>query len=338
MSEALRYPEKLALAHTPTPLTPLSRFSAARGLPPIWLKRDDMTHSVAAGNKIRKLEFNLAEAESMGADVVITYGGLQSNHCRTTVALCAHLGLQTHLVLRSNSAPTQAADGNFLLDQLLGAQITYVSAAELGRNQAKIETDLIDHYARKGLRAYCIPIGASDATGLWGYIAASEELREDFARLGIAPQYIICASGSGGTQSGLIAGAAMLGLGAQVVGVNVCDDAQWFERKIRSDLNLWRAKFNIELDVDALPITVLDGHVGEGYAKASDEVLLLINELADTEGVLLDPVYTGKAFLGMLKELENGTLDRTKDIVFIHTGGVYGVFPFRQRLSALKAR
>lgn len=331
----LTFPARLSLAQTPTPLLPLDRFSAARDLPRIWLKRDDLTHSVAAGNKIRKLEFNLAEAQSQGADVVITYGGLQSNHCRSTAALCASLGMKTHLVLRSHGEPSVAADGNYLLDKILGAEVSYVSGAELSRNFEQIERDLVSHYSAQGLKAFCIPIGASDATGLWGYVAASAELSEDFKRHKIRPNYIVCASGSGGTQSGLIAGVEAYALGAEVYGVNVCDDEHWFTNKIRSDLQAWKSKFKPALDVDALPIRILDGHVGEGYAKASDEVLQLIVEVAQLEGVVFDPVYTAKGFLGMLKELEKGTLSSDEDIVFVHTGGLYGLFPFRQRLAAL---
>ncbi|MFK8020076.1 MAG: 1-aminocyclopropane-1-carboxylate deaminase/D-cysteine desulfhydrase [Pseudomonadales bacterium] len=331
----LTFPARLSLAQTPTPLVPMERFSASRDLPRIWLKRDDLTHSVAAGNKIRKLEFNLAEAQARGTDVVITYGGLQSNHCRSTAALCASLGIKTHLVLRSNGVPSDAADGNYLLDRVLGAEVSYVSGAELSRNFEQIESDLVAHYRAQGLKAFCIPIGASDATGLWGYVAASAELCEDFNRHNIRPNYIVCASGSGGTQSGLIAGVEAYGLGAKVYGVNVCDDERWFTNKIRSDLQAWKSKFKLALDVDTLPIRILDAHVGDGYAKASDEVLQLIVDVAQLEGVVFDPVYTAKAFLGMLKELENGTLSSDNDIVFIHTGGLYGLFPFRQRLTAL---
>lgn len=314
---------------------PMHRFCLARGLPLIWLKRDDLTHSTASGNKIRKLEFCLAEAKQQQAGVVLTYGGLQSNHCRATALLCAQLGLRCHLVLRSTAEPDEPADGNLLLDQLAGARITYVPARELAANAKAIENDIVAEYQQQGLSTYCIPIGASDATGLWGYVAAAAELATDFDIHSISPAHIVTASGSGGTQSGLMVGAHAFGLGTKVWGINVCDDQNWFNKKIREDLTQWEAKYHSGIDVNALAINILDGHVGEGYARASDEVLETIGAVAKSEGIVFDPVYTGKAFHGLLKEIAAGRFDQPEDLVFMHTGGVFGVFPFKQRFSQL---
>lgn len=313
----------------------MHRFCLARGLPLIWLKRDDLTHSTASGNKIRKLEFCLAEAMQQQADVVLTYGGLQSNHCRATALLCAQLGLRCHLVLRSSSRPAEPADGNLLLDQLAGARISYVAARELACDAERIETDIVNEYHQQGLRTYCIPIGASDATGLWGYVAAAAELATDFDIHSINPAHIVTASGSGGTQSGLMAGAVAFGLSAKVWGINVCDDAHWFQQKIRDDLTQWDHKYSTGIDVNSLTVNMLDGHVGEGYAKASDEVLETIAAVARSEGIVFDPVYTGKAFHGLLKEIRAGRFDQPDDLVFMHTGGVFGLFPFKDRFSQL---
>lgn len=313
----------------------MHRFCLARGLPLIWLKRDDLTHSTASGNKIRKLEFCLAEARQQAADVVLTYGGLQSNHCRATALLCAQLGLRCHLVLRSPAKPDEPADGNLLLDQLAGARITYVSARELASNAKAIENDIVAEYEQQGLNTYCIPIGASDATGLWGYVAAAAELATDFDIHSIDPAHIVTASGSGGTQSGLMVGAHAFGLRATVWGINVCDDESWFNKKIRNDLNQWQAKYQSGIDVNRLEINMLDGHVGEGYAKASDEVLETISAVAKSEGIVFDPVYTGKAFHGLLKEIAAGRFDQPEDLVFMHTGGMFGLFPFKERFSQL---
>ncbi|MFK7732877.1 MAG: 1-aminocyclopropane-1-carboxylate deaminase/D-cysteine desulfhydrase [Pseudomonadales bacterium] len=329
------FPPRLRLAQTPTPLMPMHRFCLARGLPLIWLKRDDLTHSAASGNKIRKLEFCLAEARQQEADVVLTYGGLQSNHCRATALLCAQLGIRCHLVLRSRTTPDEPADGNLLLDHLAGARISYVPARELASNSKAIENEIVAEYKQQGLKTYCIPIGASDATGLWGYVAAAAELATDFDIHSIDPSHIVTASGSGGTQSGLMVGAKAFGLSATVSGINVCDDQAWFEKKIRADLNQWEAKYQSGIDVAELDINMLDGHIGEGYAKASDEVLETIAAVAKSEGIVFDPVYTGKAFNGLLKEIAAGRFDQPEDLVFMHTGGVFGLFPFKERFSQL---
>lgn len=326
-------PERLSLCWRNTPLQPLHRFCQRRGLPPIWVKRDDLTHSVASGNKVRKLEYCLAEAQASGADVVLTFGGVQSNHCRSTALLCAQLGLACHLVLRSNDALSQA-DGNLLLDWLAGAEVDYVPARKLALEQADIEADLIERYAQRGLKVHVIPIGASDATGVWGYIDASRELARDCKEHGLESPAIVHATGSGGTQAGLIAGCSAYFDAADVFGINVCDDSAWFQNKIGEDLRRWEDKFKV-LGFAPGPINILDGHVGEGYAKASDEVLVTIAELAREEGLILDPVYAGKAFHGLLEEIRVQRLEAHKSLVFVHTGGVFGLFPFRDRLSDL---
>lgn len=334
MSSKISYPPRLALAQTPTPLQPLHRFCRERNLPTIWLKRDDLTHSVASGNKVRKLEFCLAEAQQQGADVVLTFGGIQSNHCRATAIMGAQLGLKVHLVLRGDAAPAGAPDGNLLLNLLADASISYVPAARLAKQPDQVEAEMRSLYESEGLKVYSIPIGASDATGLWGYVAACEELVADIAAANIQPSAIITASGSGGTQAGLMAGSHLFDLNSPVFGINVCDDADWFEQKIRGDLRLWQEKYALNVDTSLLPINMLDGHVGQGYAKANDEVLDTIKLLARTEGVFLDPVYTGKAFNGLLKELDAGRFEGARDLVFIHTGGMFGLYPFRDRFSA----
>ena len=328
------YPRRLKLAQTPTPLIPLRRLSAQIGGPLIWVKRDDMTGSAVSGNKIRKLEFTLAKALDDGCDTVITCGGVQSNHCRTTALLCAQLGLKCHLILRG--AADSEPDGNLLLDRLAGAAISFYSHAEYQRRSEQIYRHWIEHYAAAGRSAFAIPIGASDGHGLWGYVAACEELRADFARERIQPKHIIAATGSGGTQGGLTAGNVLFDLGASVWGINVCDDEAYFLRKVREDLTQWRQWYRSiipsSLDIDALSINVIDGYVGDGYAKAGVDVFETIRLAAELEGLVLDPVYTGKGFYGMLEQIKQGRFDDSDDIVFVHTGGIFGLFPQRQQL------
>lgn len=330
----LSQPRRLSLARLPTPLQPLDRLSQQLGGPRIWVKRDDLTGSVLSGNKVRKLEFTLAQAVDEGCDTIITCGGLQSNHCRATALLCAQLGLNCHLVLRGE--PSGAADGNLLLDYLAGATVSCYPAGEYQQSYEQIMRDWQSQYAEQGHNAFLIPTGASDGIGVWGYLNACAELKSDFVDHGISPRHIVTATGSGGTQAGLTLGSHVHDLGAQVWGINVCDDEAWFLNKVAADLRDWQQRYPNNVDLDALSVKVIDGYVGPGYAQATTEVFETIATLSRTEGIVLDPVYTGKAFHGMLTELRKGRFDDSDDIVFVHTGGVFGLFPQRDELAFLQ--
>jgi D-cysteine desulfhydrase len=324
-------PPRLSLARLPTPLVPLERLSDALGGPRIWLKRDDLTDTVASGNKLRKLEFTIAQALEEQATVLITCGGMQSNHCRATAVIASQLGLKSHLVLRGREV--DPPDGNLLLDRLVGAEIDFATAeefADLDGRFARIASD----YESRGERPFCIPVGASDEIGLWGYIEAAAELASDFDAQGIDPDWVVSAAGSGGTLGGLILGKQIHSLDTEMVAFNVCDDEGYFLEKIRSDFNLWRDRYEAgQIDVSSLPINVIDGYVGPGYGRADAGVFDTIRQVARTEGVILDPVYTGKAFTAMLQEMKpGGRLSGAEDIVFVHTGGIFGLFPQRANL------
>ncbi len=330
------YPDRVALAQLPTALEPLERLSREIGGPRLWIKRDDLTGSSLSGNKVRKLEFCVAEALAQGCDTLITCGGLQSNHCRATAIVGARLGLKVHLLLRG--LPQGAPDGNLFLDYLAGADFSFYPAAEYYARRDEIFAELVNKYAAAGRKAFVIPAGASDEIGLWGYVAACKELKDDCERLGLSPDYIVCATGSGGTHAGLIAGNAAYGLDAVIWGINIDDDdAATFSRKIRSDLRAWKERYDQHLDVETLPIEVIDGYVGPGYGKAEPPVFETIVRVARTEGVILDPVYTGKAFHGLIKEIESGRLSDARDIVFIHTGGIFGLLAQREELHFERA-
>lgn len=329
---AYTLPSRLNLAILPTPLQLLERLSAEVGGPRIWVKRDDLTGSVLSGNKVRKLEFALAQARAEGCDSIITCGGLQSNHARATALLCAQLGLHCRLILRGIAQ--QPYDGNLLLDRLAGADIDIYPEPVYQPNLEQLLAEAAGQLRAQGRRPFIVPTGASDGIGLWGYAAACRELRADFASHGIAPRHIVCATGSGGTQAGLNAGVALEGIDAAVWGVAVCDGEAYFQQKVRSDLREWRHRYAVPLDVDTLPIRVIDGYVGPGYAKADPAVFATIRRAARTEGLVLDPVYTGKAFHALLCEMDKGRFGTDGDVVFIHTGGVFGIFPQKELFSS----
>lgn len=332
------WPKRLDLARLPTPITRIERFP---GLPEgvdLRVKRDELTGMEVSGNKVRKLEFCLADALEQGCNTIITCGGLQSNHCRATAVLGARLGLKVHLLLRGEQP--ESPEGNLLLDQLCGASITYVPVRDWSRHP-QIAADLQRDYASSGDQAYFIPVGASDEVGLWGYIAACAELKEDFRRLDWQPDLIVSATGSGGTQAGLIVGCRLLQIPAQVLAFNVSDDAAYFERKIRADVALWSQRYKIGLDAAGLDIVTVEGYLGPGYGVAEAPVYETINQLARSDGLFLDPVYTGKAFHGMVNELarsrqsgdEQGPFAGARNVLFIHTGGLFGVFPHHRQFN-----
>lgn len=324
---ALVYPRKIDLAQSPTPLQHLERASEKWGHGHrLWVKRDDLTGCTLSGNKVRKLEFITAYAIDNGYDTLLTCGGLQSNHCRATAFAGAQLGLSVHLLLRGQ-APSNA-EGNFLLGQLAGATINCYPKSKYVNEITELFRTWQQYYATEGHKALIVPTGGSDGIGVWGYIAACEELLTDFKTFGIEQAHIITATGSGGTQAGLTLGVALHKLAATVWGINVCDDEKYFLDKVANDAADWRRRYPDAPEV-AIEPRVLDGYVGPGYAIAEPEIFELIAELARLEGLVLDPVYTGKAFAGMISEIGKGRFKGTRDIVFVHTGGIFGVFPQR---------
>lgn len=321
----LTYPRKNELARIPTPLQFLERASARWGRGHrLWVKRDDLTGCTLSGNKVRKLEYITAYAQDHGYDMLITCGGIQSNHARATAFAGAQLGLPVHLLLRGEPAGTP--EGNLLLDHLAGATVNCYPLKQYVSEIDQLFLQWQEEYASQGRKALAIPTGGSDGIGLWGYIGAAGELGFDMQAAEIEEAHIVCATGSGGTQAGLTLGVALHDLSATVWGVNVCDDEQYFLDKVAADTADWRRRFPgvpaVETDT-----RVLDGYVGAGYAKAGPEIFQLIVELSRLEGLVLDPVYTGKAFAGMLAEIEAGRFEGRRDIVFVHTGGIFGVFP-----------
>ncbi len=329
------FPRRLALARTGTPLEPLVRTSAALGVE-LLVKRDDLTGAELSGNKVRKLEFLLAEAQDQGADTVITCGGEQSNHARATALAAARVGLRCRLVLRTDDpAAPPATTGNILLDRLAGAAIRWISRPDWRHRNALMAEEAAAVNAGGGT-AYVIPEGGSNAMGSWGYVACAYELADDLAALPPRPTTILHATGSGGTSAGLVMGARLAGLheqGVRVASINVCDDRAYFVAVVTRICADMTARWSLPVTIGPDDVEIVDGHVGLGYAKSRPEELATIRDVCRRDGLVLDPVYTGKAFHGLVTELGRNRARFGERIVFVHTGGIFGLFPAAAELA-----
>ena len=334
---SIEYPPSVSLACLPTPLQHMKRLSDSLGAATLYIKRDDLTGMELSGNKIRKLEFVLADALRKETDVVITYGGVQSNHCRATAAACAKLGLRVHLMIRGQAQPPY--DGNLLLDELFGAEVTFHPAEEFRAHKERIVDECIRSYQKQGRKPYYFPVGASVPLGCWGYARAFEETLEQLKVLGITACHMVTAVGSGGTLAGLLLGRELLGASDVTIwGINVCDDEAYFQREVRRLLEETNDQFQLGLSVAGIPIHIIDGYVGEGYAIPYDDEIETMKLVGRLEGIALDPVYTGKAFHGMLDQMRKGkfrksNLSDQEAIVFFHTGGTFGLFPQKEHFT-----
>lgn len=318
------YPQKLNLANLPTPIQYLPKLSEAFGGPDIYIKRDDLTGIGLTGNKIRKLEFLLAEANAQNSEVIITCGGAQSNHARATAIAAAKAGFSTHLILRNGSS--KALDGNLFLDRLVEAEITFISNEEYEKVDESM-ANLANEYKAKGKKAYVIPEGGSNAIGAFGYIAAAEEIKKQLADLQLKIDTVVMAVGSGGTYAGMLLGTLIHKTAWEIIGLNVCDDAAYFFKQIYSICKTWNKKYFESPQIEKSGISIVDGYIGKGYGLSRREEIDTIKQVAKLEGILLDPVYTGKAMFGLKDMIAQGKIDRKSKVLFLHTGGIFGLFP-----------
>jgi D-cysteine desulfhydrase family pyridoxal phosphate-dependent enzyme len=313
---------RLTFAHLPTPVEPLPRLSSVLGGPQLWIKRDDQTGLAFGGNKARKLEFLLAEAQAHGARTLITRGAVQSNHCRQTAAAAAQNGLSCILVLAGN--PPEHATGNLLLDMLLGAEIVWAGDRDAGQLLQKT----FDDAWSDGRRPYLVPYGGSSPTGAAAY---AEALRELMAQ-DVPIDRIVFATSSGGTQAGLVAGARIHGFNARIQGISVDTPSQQLCESVAALANEVGSLLGNPLELTASDIDVHDGYLGEGYAVIGDLERNAIELFARNEGILLDPVYTGRAAGGMIDMIEKGEINADERVLFWHTGGTPALFAFADRL------
>jgi len=315
-----------------TPIEGVPRFSKALGGPNIYIKRDDLLGLTAGGNKTRKLEFLVAEALAQGADTLITCGAIQSNHCRLTLAAAVKEGLKFRLVLEERvpgSYRPEASGNNFLYNLLGVEQVKIVPAGALmSEEMAAVAGEL----AAAGRKGYLIPGGGSNPLGALGYVACAQEIQAQTFELGLDFQTILCASGSAGTQAGLVTGVQGCTLNVPVLGINVSRTREAQEALVYGLVQETAEYLGLRAAVPRETVTCFGDYVGPGYSLPTPGMAEAVQLLARTEGILLDPVYTGKAMAGLIDLVRKGVFERDSNILFVHTGGSPALYVYEEYL------
>lgn len=322
-----RFP-RIRLAHLPTPLERLDRLSQELGGPEIWIKRDDCTGLSTGGNKTRKLEFLMAEAVAQGADMVMTQGATQSNHARQTAAFAAKLGLGCHLLLEDRTGSNDRnykTNGNVLLDHLHGAT-TETRAGGVDMN-AEMEA-VAERLRAEGRKVYTIPGGGSNPTGALGYANCALELINQANDIGLAIDHIVTATGSAGTQAGLIVGLKAINAQVPLLGIGVRAPKQKQEENVFALAERTAQKLGCPGVVLREDVVADSNYVGRGYGIPGPDTLEAIRMFAELEGILLDPVYSGKGAAGLIDYVRKGIFKKGERIVFLHTGGSAALFGY----------
>jgi D-cysteine desulfhydrase len=311
---------------TYTPVERLENFSEVLGGPSIYVKRDDMLGLTAGGNKTRKLEFLVADALEKGADTLITCGGIQSNHCRLTLAAAVKEKMKCILVLEEGLSKDSEPDfnGNYFLYHLLGADqiIVVPNGSDLMQEMQKVAKEVTE----KGHRPYIIPVGGSNVIGATGYVACAQEIIAQSFEQGIDLKAVICVSGSGGMHAGLVAGFHGNQSGISVIGINVSRGKAEQEEKVFQLVKETLTHIGIPNSIPREAVTCFDEYVGPGYALPTPEMVESVKLMARTEGILLDPVYTGKAAAGLIDLIQKGTFKPEDNILFVHSGGASSLY------------
>ncbi|KAJ3425699.1 1-aminocyclopropane-1-carboxylate deaminase-related [Anaeramoeba flamelloides] len=312
-------PEKLSLATFPTPIHHCSNG--------VDIKLDSMSGCEMSGNKIRKLEFLLQDALNKKSTIILTTGGSGSNHCRATAVAAKRLGLKSLLLLRSTESESKKIDGNLFISTLVGAKIEFIT-----RKEYQIRNELLAKRAKEleqeGEVPYIIPEGGSNALGSWGYSSCFEEILKQRENLQMYNK-IIVPTGSVGTVAGLVVGVNLSGTkNCEIIGVPVCNNSEYFSKRLENVIQDFNQLYGTEVNTKCARF--VDGYIGEGYSVPYQPAMEQIKILAQTEGIILDHCYTGKAWNALVSLIEKGELDPQSDkILFIHTGGIFSVFPYK---------
>jgi D-cysteine desulfhydrase len=312
-----------------TPLEHLPQLTQYMGGPHIFIKRDDLLGLTAGGNKTRKLEFLVADALRQGADTLITVGAVQSNHCRLTLAAAVKEGMNCRLVLEQRVPDSYDPDasGNNFLFRLLGVEKTTV--IDLGTDLGAAMQAEADELAADGRKGYVIPGGGSNPLGALGYVSCAQEIMSQAFDRGIQFDHLVCASGSGGTHSGLLVGMRAMGSRIPVTGISVRRPVPEQEGLIGGLAADTRAFLGLPSDPAEGELNIFDDYVGPGYSLPTEEMAEAVRIFARTEGILLDPVYTGKAAAGLLDLIKKGHFKKGEKVLFLHTGGSPGLYAYQ---------
>ena len=328
-----RFP-RLHFAHLPTPLEPLNNLSKLLGGPKLFIKRDDCTGLATGGNKTRKLEFLLGEAQQKNADTIITQGATQSNHVRQTVAISAKLGLRCEVLLEHRTGsedPDYLENGNVLLDRLFGANIHSVPG---GTDMDAAMQEVADEISKDGGKPYIIPGGGSNPTGALGYVNCAMELVGQLNDRSLIIDHLVTATGSAGTQSGLVVGMEGTRSGIPVLGICVGADKETQEEKVFALVEKTAEFLGIPGSIKREAVVANGDYVGPGYGLPTDGMIEAIELLAREEGILLDPVYSGKGMAGLIDLIRKGDFRKDENVVFLHTGGSAGLFAYRKTFTS----
>ena len=327
--------DRVKLGFLPTPLHFAERLTRALAGPRIYLKRDDCTGLAFGGNKVRKLEFILADAVKKKADVIITIGGLQSNWARQTAAAAKRLGMGAVLIL--DGEEPERYQGNLLLDRILGCDIRFrrITREEEDAEifgQTPVTGAVVDELRAKDRTPYVASLGAANPLGNLGYIAAMDELNTQLKEQGVEADYLVLGIGTGGTQAGVEIGAKLLDMNLKVIGMSASRHTREKSEELAELCNETADFLNLD-NVRFTPgdFTVAYDYIGEGYAIPTKECIEAIRLVAQTEGVMLDPVYTGKAMAGLLDWIRKGRFDKDDNVIFLHTGGATANFEYGDR-------
>ena len=318
---------RVSIAHLPTPLEEMPRLSKALGGPRLLVKRDDQTGLAGGGNKIRKLEFLVADALEKGADTIITAGAVQSNHARQTAAAAVRFGLRACLVL-GGERPHHWS-GNLLLDQLLGADIRWAGE----RDGAQVMNEVAEEMTSLGRRPYIIPVGGSNPIGAGGYVVALEELMEQLAKRELQVDRVVFPTGSAGTQAGMLVGAKALGFAGQIEGISVSRTQQELRPRLEELVAETAAFLGLNVTFTREDFTIHDDYLGAGYGRVGPPEREAIRLSARTEGLLVDPVYTGRAMAGLIDLIRRGVFGPDETVLFWHTGGMPALFAYTDELE-----
>lgn len=311
------------LCYLPTPVVELARLGRLLGGPRIFMKRDDLTGLGLGGNKTRKLEFLVGDALARGCDAVVTGGAMQSNHCRQTSAAAAAAGLECHLALGGEEPPSPT--GTLLLDRLFGAIVHWCGGDTKGERIPAIAEEL----RAKGRKPYVIPFGGSNGVGALGFAAAMLELAEQLGALDARVSAVVLPSSSGGTQAGMVLGAAMRGLPVETIGISIDRDAPGeppYEAELADIANAAAALVGLETGFAPKDFLVRYGYLGGGYAVVGELEREAVRLVASREGILLDPVYNGRAMGALIDMIRRGELSGREAVLFWHTGGIPAIF------------